>query len=823
MLTIGQMNQEIMKRIQQYGLTIDCGIDGSTDATVAIIAEAPGDRERVLKMPLVGGSGKVLWDTVRKYGINRRNTYITNVVKKQLLGSGDTKERVDDGDFANYSAILQWELSQLPNLKYILCLGNFALQAITGYKGINTYRGSVFPVQLRQAYNDKEVVTRDVQVLATYNPAAVLRNPSNELMFKFDMGRLNELVTGKFEQRDVEAIINPTFGEAMAYIEKMRQSPNPVGLDIETSSGETICIGLSDNIYNAMCINFRDANSNRFTVKQEMQLWVAIQRLVKDPNVRLVMQNGMYDASWLWFKDRVKITSFWFDTMLAHHTLYPTLPHNLGFLVSQYTNHPFYKDEGKIWKETGDIDAEWRYNAKDVCLMLEAQQKMLKELEAQQMDEFFFSHVMTVQPHLVDMTVHGVKIDTDLKEKIVVDMRAKIKVMKEQYYDMVASATGDPDYRPNPNSPKQMAELFFKRLKLVGRGQATDKENRRRMRDHPRTPDDCVALLNHIDELAEEQKFVSTYAEMSIDDDGRVRCEYKQMGVVKAPGRLSSSSTGWGTGSNLQNQPARSHEMFVADEGYEFSYFDLSQAEARVVGWLAPIPSWISDFERARTEGGFDCHRSLAAQMFNMDYNDTPTEDIGPDGKHTKRYIAKRCRHGLNYRMMPDRLATTLHVPYAEAEYLWHLYHKINPELQEWWNKTVAEVKANRSLFTPYGRRWILLEQFSDEATESIIAFRPQSTIGDKVTRIIRLCHSDPDWPRGLARVALNIHDALIALNHISVGPVVRAIMKKHAEEPIIIKGYDGVERELIIPADLKVSVPDEHGTHRWSNMQKVK
>jgi hypothetical protein len=57
--------------------------------------------------------------------------------------------------------------------------------------------------------------------------------------------------------------------------------------------------------------------------------------------------------------------------------------------------------------------------------------------------------------------------------------------------------------------------------------------------------------------------------------------------------------------------------------------------------------------------------------------------------------------------------------------------------------------KEKQVIYNAYGRRWILLERMSDEAVESVIAFYPQSTIGDKVTRIIRQCHTDPDWPRG--------------------------------------------------------------------------
>src|SRR5690606_34435564 len=130
---------------------------------------------------------------------------------------------------------------------------------------------------------------------------------------------------------------------------------------------------------------------------------------------------------WLWFIDRLKVRPLWFDTMLAHHTLYPLMPHNLGFLTTQYTTHPFYKDEGKAWRDGGDIDSHWRYNVKDACIMLKCQQMMLKELQDQKLDEFFFNEVMPRQPELIGMTVGGVKIDQKLKEQIAGEMNVDVK------------------------------------------------------------------------------------------------------------------------------------------------------------------------------------------------------------------------------------------------------------------------------------------------------------------------------------------------------------------------------------------------------------
>src|SRR5690606_9138271 len=151
-------------------------------------------------------------------------------------------------------------------------------------------------------------------------------------------------------------------------------------------------------------------------------------------------------------------------------------------------------------------------------------------------------------------------------------------------------------------------------------------ENRERMYAHPATTEPKRRVLRALNDYAKEQKFYSTYVTTAIDDDGRLRCMYNQTGVQSAPGRLSSSGMLWRnaegeqTGMNLQNQPERAYEMYIADPGYGLGYFDMAQAEARLVGWFAVIESWMDQFEKARLEGGFDAHRALASEMFGVPY-----------------------------------------------------------------------------------------------------------------------------------------------------------------------------------------------------------
>jgi DNA polymerase I-like protein with 3'-5' exonuclease and polymerase domains len=672
----------------------------------------------------------------------------------------------------------------------------------------------------------------------------VLREPKNDITFRHDIHKLKRVLDGQYPPHDIEHVINPSFNEAMAWLDKMQDERMPVSYDIETIAGETACIGFANDPHVGMCIAFRGLKHNVYSREEELLLRRRAQALVGDPNVRLVAQNGNFDAYWLWYKDRIGVRANWFDTLLAHHTLYSTLPHNLGYLTAQYTTHPYYKDDKQGWKEGGDIDRFWRYNVKDVCITLECQRKLLEELRDAQQDKFFFDHVMRLQPHLTRMTVQGVPLDMELKQHIAETLAADVYQLKMKFQQEARAATGETEeYEPNPNSPQQVSTLLFRKLKLVGRGTSTDETNRKRMIEHPRTPTLARQMLRTLNTFKEEAKFAGTYAEMETDADGRARTEYKQYGTQTAPGRLSSTQVMWGTGGNFQNQPQRAQPMFVAPNGYGFGYFDLAQAEARYVGWDAQIDQWIEQFERARVDGVFDCHRALAADMFGIPYDEVPTFDhvdvsAGKivegleDHAPTQRYIAKRCRHGLNYRMNWPKLAETANLSLRDAERAYNVYHRLTPQLRQWWDKLTAEVTKNKTLFNAYGRRLVIIERITDEALESIVAFKPQSTIGDKVSRVIYQSEEDDEWPEH-SRIVLNIHDALVAVAPLDKIKTCLRIMKRYAEEPLYIHG-----RELIVPADLKQSVPirwemDEKthaikyikgqgGSHRWYGMEKV-
>lgn len=822
-----ELNDEIKKRCRDLGLHYQVGGDGSLDAEYVVIGEGPGGNEVSHGLPFVGSSGQLLWNSLRPHKLFRTQFYSTNVSKRQISLSKNTRYPVSKDEWTKWKHLLQWELDQLPNAKYIIAAGGQVVEALFGLggTGIKKLRGSVYD------YHGK-------RVLMTYNPAYVIQDPKEEIVFLMDIRRFNKLTTGDFVDYEITKHINPSFDDAMDWIKLMEKSDVDVSYDIESGNNETSCFGLANSGHEAMCINLRDRVSNRYTVEEELQLLYAIQGLFdrkrfnhREPEKPgIIAQNGNFDAHWGGYKDLLDL-SVKFDTMLAHHTLYPQLPHNLGFLTAQYTTHPFYKDDGKAWSEGGDVNEFWRYNATDAAITWECARLLKEELQQQNLFDFFNNHVMRLDYHLVRSTVDGFLVDRSIKNIVASEIRADVGLIEEQFHRLCEKELEHRyEDRINIRSNTQIKNFFVNKLRLQTTTGSVNKDQRQKWMDDPRVSQAAKDIIIKYGEYQRESKFASTYADMAIDEDDRFRPTWKQQGVVSAPGRLSSSGNLWNTASNAQNQPERAKKFYIAEDDSVIIYIDGSQAEARVVGYLADIEKWKEDFERARLNpGSFDAHCSLAADMYKIPYADVPTEDWVKDEETgllvpTIRYKAKRSRHGLNYRMYWPRLAEAAKLSLYDAKKSYILYHNVNPEIKKWWDHLEKIVRRDRVLFTPYGRRYKILQRINDDALESIVAFVPQSTIGDHVKRCWYKCHEDDGWDIQRMRLKFNVHDALIGIAKPDYAEKALAIMQKHMEHPIMIENvYKTKVEQCIIPGDVAISEPDEHGIHRWSTLKKLK
>jgi DNA polymerase len=135
---------------------------GNPNADLVIVGEAPGRNEDLQGEPFVGRAGKLLNKILAAIGFERKDIYITNIVKHRPPNNRDplTDER------AKGLPVLLKQID-LINPKLILCLGRISAQTLLNTdQPMKALRGSFHP------FRDKYELT------VTYHPAALLRNPN---------------------------------------------------------------------------------------------------------------------------------------------------------------------------------------------------------------------------------------------------------------------------------------------------------------------------------------------------------------------------------------------------------------------------------------------------------------------------------------------------------------------------------------------------------------------------------------------------------------------------------------------------------------------
>jgi DNA polymerase len=135
--------------------------EGNPTADFMVVGEAPGAEEDASGRPFVGASGQLLTKILAAINLRREDVFIANVVKHRPPGNRNPAP--DEVAACSPYLIRQIELVRP---RVILTVGNFAAQTLLDTKlGIGKLRGQVH-------------VYHGVPLIATYHPAALLRNPA---------------------------------------------------------------------------------------------------------------------------------------------------------------------------------------------------------------------------------------------------------------------------------------------------------------------------------------------------------------------------------------------------------------------------------------------------------------------------------------------------------------------------------------------------------------------------------------------------------------------------------------------------------------------
>jgi uracil-DNA glycosylase len=145
--------------------------EGPAKARIVLVGEQPGDREDIEGHPFVGPAGRELDRGLEAAGIERREVYLTNVVKHFKYKPRGKRRIHQKPNAAEIAACRPWLDAELGAVKpeALVCLGATAAQALLG-RGfrVTKERGRLVESDLAPV------------VSATIHPSAILRLPEDQ-------------------------------------------------------------------------------------------------------------------------------------------------------------------------------------------------------------------------------------------------------------------------------------------------------------------------------------------------------------------------------------------------------------------------------------------------------------------------------------------------------------------------------------------------------------------------------------------------------------------------------------------------------------------
>ena len=175
---LSKLKKEIYKLSKNFPKKKLVFADGNQDAQVMIVGEAPGKTEDKLQKPFVGRAGKLLDDLLGRVSLDRTKVYITNV-----LNYRPDKNRKPTSEEINEFKKLLFKHIEIIRPKYILLLGATAATTVLNHEGpLSEVRGKWKNIKIINSYFD---------VLTTFHPAFLLRQPNKKKSVLKDLAQLD--------------------------------------------------------------------------------------------------------------------------------------------------------------------------------------------------------------------------------------------------------------------------------------------------------------------------------------------------------------------------------------------------------------------------------------------------------------------------------------------------------------------------------------------------------------------------------------------------------------------------------------------------------
>ncbi len=256
----------------------------------------------------------------------------------------------------------------------------------------------------------------------------------------------------------------------------------------------------------------------------------------------------------------------------------------------------------------------------------------------------------------------------------------------------------------NINSPKQLQEILFQKLKLTPikktkTGFSTDEGVLTQLSLSHELP---AEILNYRQLTKLKSTYVDALPRLVNPKTQRLHTSLHQ--TVAATGRLSSSDP------NLQNIPIRTEigrrirEAFIVEEGSLLLSADYNQIELRILAHMSGDERFVDAFQK-----GEDIHLRTAVEIFGL-----PPREITAD----MRRAAKTVNFGIIYGQGPFGLAGQLGISQKEAKKYIENYFTHYRGVKAFIDQSIEAARKNGFVTTLFNRRRLVSDIHSrDNAT----------------------------------------------------------------------------------------------------------
>ncbi len=559
-------------------------------------------------------------------------------------------------------------------------------------------------------------------------------------------------------QQKYETIL--TDGALLQWMEKLKNA-DYFAFDTETTSLDYMqarIVGVSFSIESGHAVYLPLAHDYLGVPAQldKKHVLALLKPLLEAHQAKIIGQNLKYDMEVL-ANEGIELKGIAFDTLLESYVLDSQASrHDMDSLALKYLNRTtitYAEVAGKGAKQIPfsqvAIDKATEYAAEDAEVTLCLHQTLWAQLEKDEKLKKVFSTIeMPLMPILAKMERIGVLIDVNLLTQHSQELRTRLLEIERDVYRLV-------DLEFNLNSPKQLQEVLYEKLKLpvlkktpTGQPSTAEPVLQDLAFDYP--------IPKMILEYRSLSKLKSTYTDAlprQIDaTTGRVHTSYLQTGT--ATGRLSSSNP------NLQNIPVKTEEgrrirkAFIAPKGFKILAADYSQIELRLMAHLSQDKNLLNAFAQ-----GLDVHKATAAEVFGVSLENVTLE---------QRRHAKAINFGLIYGMSAFGLSKQLSIERDAAQKYIDLYFDRYPGVKRYMDETCKNARKQGYVETLFGRRLYLPDihsknmQIQRGAERAAINAPLQGTAADIIKLAMISMQQYLDEHNIAARMIMQVHDELV-------------------------------------------------------------